>query len=64
MKSPRFLLGLGLFLMLLGIALPFSMVIHVIESTFFVNFFSWASSVIGLALGMIGATFMAARRRE
>ena len=64
MKSPRFLLGLGLFLMLLGIALPFMMVIHVIESTFFVNFFSWASSVIGLALGMIGTTFMAARRRE
>ena len=64
MKSPRFLLGLGLFLMLVGIALPFMMVIHVIESTFFVNFFSWASSVIGLALGMIGATFMAARRRE
>ena len=64
MRSPRFLLTLGLFLMILGIALPFMMVIHVIESTLFVNFFSWASSVIGLALGMIGATFMAARRRE
>lgn len=64
MKSPRFLLTLGLFLMILGIVLPFMMVIHVIESTFFINFFSWASSVIGLALGMIGATFMAARRRE
>lgn len=64
MKSPRFLLTLGLFLMILGIVLPFMMVIHVIESTFFINFFSWASSVVGLALGMIGATFMAARRRE
>ena len=40
------------------------MVIHVIESTFLINFFSWASSVIGLALGMIGATFMAARRHD
>ncbi len=58
MKSPRFLLGLGLFLMLLGIFLPFMMVIHVIESTFFVNFFSWAASVTGLALGMIGVAMM------
>ena len=64
MKSPRFLLSLGLFLMLLGIVLPFMMVIQIIESTFFINFFSWASSVIGLALGMIGATFMASRRRN
>jgi len=54
MRSPRFLLILGLFLMLLGIILPFLMVIHVIESTFFMNFFSWGASVVGLALGMIG----------
>ena len=64
MKSPRFLLSLGLFLMTMGIVLPFMMVIQIIESTFFINFFSWASSVIGLALGMIGATFMASRRRN
>ena len=54
MRSPRFLLTLGLILMLLGIILPFLMVIHVIESTFFLNFFSWGASVVGLALGMIG----------
>jgi len=58
MKSPRLLLGLGLLFMLLGILLPFLMVIHVLESTFFLNFFSWALSVIGLALGMVGVTFM------
>ncbi len=59
MRSPRFLLFIGLFLMLLGIILPFLMVIHVIESTFFMNFFSWGSSVVGLALGMIGvATYV------
>jgi hypothetical protein len=58
MKSPRLLLGLSLLLMLLGILLPFLMVIHVLESTFFLNFFSWAVSVIGLALGMISVTFM------
>jgi hypothetical protein len=40
--------------MLLGIALPFLMVIQVLESTFFLNFFSWGASVAGLALGTIG----------
>lgn len=58
MRSPRFLFSLGLILMLLGIILPFMMVIHLIESTFFLNFFSWAASVIGLALGMISVTLM------
>ena len=63
MKSPRFLLGLGLFLMLLGIFLPFMMVIHLIQSTFFLNFFSWGASVTGLALGMIGAAMMTGYRK-
>jgi len=63
MRSPRFLLGFSLFLMLLGIALPFLMVIHVLESTFFLNFFSWAVSVIGLALGMISVSFMVKPRK-
>jgi len=54
MNSPRFLLSLGLFLMLLGILLPFLMVIKVLASTFFLNFFSWGASVAGLALGTVG----------
>ena len=54
MNSPRLLLGLGLILMLQGILLPFLMLIHVIESTFFLNFFSWGASVAGLSFGTIG----------
>ena len=54
MNSPGFLLSLGVTLMLLGVILPFLMVIHVLESTFFLNFFSWGASVAGLALGTIG----------
>jgi hypothetical protein len=54
MNSPRLLLSLGVILMLLGIILPFLMVIRVLESTFFLNFFSWAASVAGLSLGTIG----------
>jgi len=62
MRSPRLLLTLGLTLMLLGIILPFLMVIHVVPSTFFLNFFSWGASVAGLALGMIGVAMMVKTR--
>jgi len=64
LRSPRFLLALGLILMLLGIILPFLMVIHVMASTFFLNFFSWGASVTGLALGMIGVARMVNMRHE
>jgi hypothetical protein len=63
MRSPRFLLGLGVFLMVLGIVLPFLMVIKVLESTFFLNFFSWSASVAGLALGTIGFALWSRSRR-
>jgi hypothetical protein len=65
MKSPRFLLTLGLILMLLGIILPFLMVIHVLPSSFALNFFSWGASVVGLALGMIGvATYVRIKKDD
>ncbi|MBE0669294.1 MAG: hypothetical protein IH588_01790 [Anaerolineales bacterium] len=54
MKNPRLLLTLGLLMMFAGIILPFLMVIKVIESTFFMNFFSWGLSSSGLAMGMVG----------
>ncbi len=64
MNSPRLLLSLGVILMLLGIALPFLMVIQVLESTFFLNFFSWGASVAGLALGTIGFALWSKGRKE
>jgi hypothetical protein len=54
MNSPRLLLSLGIILMLLGIILPFLILIKVLESTFFLNFFSYGASVAGLAFGTIG----------
>ncbi|MBI5962819.1 MAG: hypothetical protein HY863_05045 [Chloroflexi bacterium] len=63
MRSPRLLLGLGLFLMLLGVILPFMMVIHVLKSTFFLNFFAWGASVVGLTLGMISVSLMVKPRK-
>ncbi len=64
MTNPRFLLAFGVLLMLLGIALPFLMVIHVLESTFFLSFFSWGASVAGLAFGTIGFAIYARGRKE
>jgi hypothetical protein len=50
--------------MLSGIVLPFLMVIKVLESTFFLNFFSWGASVAGLALGTIGFAMYARGRKD
>jgi len=64
MNSPRLLLSLGLILMLLGVALPFLMVIQVLESTFFLNFLSWGSSVAGLSFGTIGFAMYSRGRKD
>jgi hypothetical protein len=64
MSSSRFLLGLGVFLMLLGILLPFLMLIQVLESTFFLNFLSWGASVAGRAFGTIGFAMYSKGRQE
>ena len=64
MNSPRLLLSLGVFLLLLGVVLPFLMVMRVLESTFFLNFFSWGASVTGLALGTIGFALYVRTKRD
>jgi hypothetical protein len=64
MRSPLFLLSLGILLMLLGIVLPFLMVIKVLESTFFLNFFAWGASVAGLSFGTIGFALWSRNRRD
>lgn len=62
--SPVQLILIGFALSLLGVALPLLMVIHVLQSTFFLNFFSYISSVIGLFLGIIGAaTYIRVHRK-
>lgn len=63
-KSPRLLVGLGLVLMLLGIVLPFLILIKVLESTLFLNFFAYGASVGGLFLGIIGVSYWVRTRKE
>jgi hypothetical protein len=64
MRSPGFLLSLGIILMLLGIVLPFLMVIEVLESTFFLNFFAYGASVAGLALSTVGFALWSRNRKD
>lgn len=62
--TPKRMMWIAFFLMLTGVILPLLMVIKVIESTFFLNFFSYGASLAGLILGTIGAAFYAVTRRK
>jgi uncharacterized membrane protein len=53
-KQPLRLILIGFVLVTLGMVLPFLMVMQVVESTFFMNFFSFGASVSGIFLGIIG----------
>lgn len=55
MRRPVTLMVLGFLLMLLGVVLPFVMVLHLVEASFFLVFVSFIGSMGGMFLGMIGA---------
>ncbi|HSL27952.1 MAG TPA: hypothetical protein VK900_02030 [Anaerolineales bacterium] len=63
-SSPRFLFRFGIFLMIVGIVLPFLMSIRMVESTFLLNFLSYGASVAGLSLGSIGWMMGSRERKE
>jgi len=54
-SSPLKIILIGFALLVLGAVLPFLMVIHILKSTFFLNFFSYTASLVGLILGIIGS---------
>ena len=61
---PKRIILIGFFLVLAGAVLPFLMVIQVLESTFFLNFFSFFATMAGLLLGMVGAaTYVRLRKK-
>ena len=63
--SPLKTILIGFALVVLGVVLPFLMVLHVIESTFFLNFFSYGASLLGLILGLIGsAMYVGVHKRK
>jgi hypothetical protein len=53
-NEPRFLLSLGLILLFTGWIIPLLIIMHIIPSTFFLNFVAWGASISGLFLGFIG----------
>jgi membrane protein implicated in regulation of membrane protease activity len=61
---PWSLILIGFLLSILGFLLPLLMLIHVIASTLFLNFFSFSASFIGLALGISGGAMYVRRRRK
>lgn len=54
MEKSRKLLAIGIGLMIVGVALPFLMVIRLLESTLFLNFLAHGCSMTGLITGFIG----------
>jgi hypothetical protein len=62
-ERPIRLILVGFLLVLVGWVLPFLMVLHVIKSTFFLNFFSYTVSLLGVILGLIGsASYVKSRK--
>ena len=63
MENPLKLIIIGFVLLLIGVALPFLMVIQLLEATFFLISVSFACSTAGLVTGFIGiAQYMRFRR--
>lgn len=61
---PLHLILLGFVLSVAGVALPFSMLIQILPSTFPLNFLAFLSSISGLILGIIGAASYVRGRRK
>lgn len=54
MNKPWKLIAIGVGLMVVGIALPFLMVIRLLESTLFLSFLAHGCSMVGLITGFVG----------
>lgn len=60
----EYLILIGFVLVLLGAILPFLMVMKILTSTFFLNFFSYTASVAGLFMGVAGVSYLVRYRRS
>ncbi len=49
---------------LLGVLLPFLIILDMLPSTFFLNFLAYTLSVAGLALGVVGAAWQSSIDRH
>jgi membrane associated rhomboid family serine protease len=58
------LLVCGFILMLVGFGLPFGMLMGYFPSTFFLNFFAYSASLVGLIMGLLGIALYVRRNRN
>jgi hypothetical protein len=63
-KYPGRILAIGIAMMIFGVVMPFLMVLHLVESTFFWNFLSFIGSTLGFYLGLIGFISLNAKRKR
>jgi len=56
--NPRLMVGIAFIMLLLGVALPLMMVMHIIPSTFFLNLVAYLCSFFGIIIGFIGAVWL------
>jgi hypothetical protein len=61
---PWNLIFIGFLLSLLGVGLPLLMVIHIVPSTFLLNFLSFIASMTGLIAGIVGASLYVRQHRK
>jgi hypothetical protein len=62
LDHPLKLIIIGFVLLVIGFLLPFLIILQVLESTFFLNFAAYLSSVSGLFLGVIGVAMYMKKR--
>lgn len=67
--DPRAIVLIGLVLVVAGVVLPFLMVMRIIPPNWILSFVSFAASVSGVMLGLVGAALwtrvdIAQRRRD
>jgi len=56
MEHPFRLVVIGFALLVIGVVLPFLMIINLLESTFFLNLVAVGCSIGGLTTGFLGLT--------
>jgi hypothetical protein len=64
LEHPKRLLVIAALLMIFGVVMPFLMVVKLVESTFFLNFLSYGSSMLGLFLGIASAAAYGVKQKK
>ena len=63
-NHPGRLMAIAICMMIFGVVMPFLMVLHVVASTFFLNFLSFLASTMGFFLGMISFSALRVRSKH